>query len=101
MFSPRKNSSLIFCLFAAAFAPSAMAHAPSGAIFTTVADGSEVNANIYASKELVYLDGGPGPGAPQGAAGLRSPGRKRRGRATAGQGNATGCRPRLPGIRGG
>jgi len=47
-----------------------MAHAPSGAIFTTVADGSEVNANIYASKELVYLDGGPGPGAPQGAAGL-------------------------------
>ena len=47
-----------------------MAHAPSGAIFTTVADGSEVNANIYASKDLVYLDGGPGPGAPQGAAGL-------------------------------
>ena len=47
-----------------------MAHAPSGAIFTTVADGSEINANIYASKDLVYLDGGPGPGAPQGAAGL-------------------------------
>jgi hypothetical protein len=47
-----------------------MAHAPSGALFTTVADGSEVNANIYASKDLVYLDGGPGPGAPQGAAGL-------------------------------
>lgn len=47
-----------------------MAAAPSGAIFTTVADGSEVNANIYASKDLVYLDGGPGPGAPQGAAGL-------------------------------
>src|SRR5688572_23647407 len=47
-----------------------MAHAPSGAIFTTVADGSEVNFNIYPSKEAVYLDGGPGPGAPQGAAGL-------------------------------
>jgi len=57
-------------LFAAAAATSALAHAPSGALFTTVADGSEVNANIYASKDLVYLDGGPGPGAPQGAAGL-------------------------------
>jgi hypothetical protein len=46
------------------------ASAPSGAIFTTVADGSEVNYNIYQLKEDVYLDGGPGPGAPQGAAGL-------------------------------
>jgi hypothetical protein len=46
------------------------AHAPSGAIFTTVADGSEVNYNIYDAKEDVYLDGGPGPGAPQHAAGL-------------------------------
>ncbi len=42
----------------------------TGAIFTTVADGSEVNSNIYPSKDAVYLDGGPGPGAPQGAAGL-------------------------------
>lgn len=42
----------------------------SGAIFTTVANGSEVNFNIYANKTDVYLDGGPGPGAPQGAAGL-------------------------------
>ena len=48
----------------------AMAHAPSGAIFTTVADGTEVNFNQYPSKEAVYLDGGPGPGAPQTAAGL-------------------------------
>jgi hypothetical protein len=62
--------SLIVPLCAAAFAAPTMAQAPSGAIFTTVADGSEVNANIYASKDLVYLDGGPGPGAPQGAAGL-------------------------------
>jgi hypothetical protein len=46
------------------------AHAPSGAIFTTKADGSEVNYNIYDAKEDVYLDGGPGPGAPQHAAGL-------------------------------
>jgi len=51
-------------------ASAAMAHEPSGAIFTTVADGSEVNFNIYPSKEAVYLDGGPGPGAPQTAAGL-------------------------------
>ena len=44
----------------------------SGAIFTTVADGSIVNANVqYQSKCEVYLDGGPGPNAPIGAAGLR------------------------------
>jgi hypothetical protein len=49
---------------------SALAHAPSGAIFTTLADGSEVNLNLFPSKEAVYLDGGPGPGAPQTAAGL-------------------------------
>ncbi|HEX6031144.1 MAG TPA: hypothetical protein VFY90_06915 [Tepidiformaceae bacterium] len=48
----------------------AAAHAPSGAIFTTVVDGSEVNFNHYDAKEDVYLDGGPGPGAPQEAAGL-------------------------------
>jgi hypothetical protein len=57
-------------LIAASAAPGALAHAPSGAIFTTVVDGSEVNFNIYQAKEDVYLDGGPGPGAPQGAAGL-------------------------------
>jgi hypothetical protein len=48
----------------------ASAHAPSGAIFTTTDDGSRVNANIYPSKLDVYLDGGPGPNAPQTAAGL-------------------------------
>src|SRR5258705_1354864 len=42
----------------------------TGAIFTTVADGSEVNFNHYPSKQAVYLDGGPGPGAPQSAAAL-------------------------------
>jgi hypothetical protein len=57
-------------LVAGALAVSLRASAPSGAIFTTVADGSEVNYNIYQAKEDVYLDGGPGPGAPQGAAGL-------------------------------
>lgn len=43
----------------------------SGAIFTTVADGTIVNANTqYTSKCAVYLDGGPGPNAPAKAAGL-------------------------------
>ena len=47
------------------------AHAQlSGAIFTTVVNGSQVNYNIYPSKDAVYLDGGPPPGAPQTAAGL-------------------------------
>ncbi len=42
----------------------------SGAIFTTDVNGNQVNGNIYFAKEDVYLDGGPGPHAPQGAAGL-------------------------------
>lgn len=62
---------LLFVAFIAGqAAPAARADAPSGAIFTTVVDGSEVNFNHYAAKEDVYLDGGPGPGAPQEAAGL-------------------------------
>ena len=49
----------------------APAHANvSGAIFTTLPDGSRVNANIYQAKEDVYLDGGPGMGAPSQAAAL-------------------------------
>src|SRR4051794_25195791 len=59
----------VACFVAFTLAPLA-ASAPSGAIFTTVADGSEVNYNIYQAKEDVYLDGGPGPAAPAGAAGL-------------------------------
>jgi hypothetical protein len=44
---------------------------PTGAIFTTMPDGGVVNANVqYPSKLHVYLDGGPGPNAPQTAAGL-------------------------------
>jgi hypothetical protein len=67
----RKQSTLSLAVWAMlSLAVSAAAHAPSGAIFTTLPDGSEVNFNIYAAKELVYLDGGPGPGAPQDAAGL-------------------------------
>jgi len=49
---------------------SALAHQISGAIFTTTATGSEVNQNIFPNVQAVYLDGGPGPGAPQTAAGL-------------------------------
>lgn len=41
-----------------------------GAIFTTVSDGTIVNANHFESKCAVHLDGGPGPNAPAGAAGL-------------------------------
>ena len=42
----------------------------TGAVFTTTANGSRVNANKYSSKCEVYLDGGPGPNAPADAAGL-------------------------------
>lgn len=45
--------------------------APSGAIFTTLPDGSSVNANVqYTEKIEVYLDGGPPGNAPTSAAGL-------------------------------
>jgi hypothetical protein len=53
--------------------PAAMAQNKTnvtGAIFTTVSDGTTVNANLYHSKCLVYLSGGPGVHAPSGAAGL-------------------------------
>ena len=50
-------------------APPALA-GQAGAIFTTVSDGSAVNANQYDSKCSVYLNGGPGPHAPAHAAGL-------------------------------
>jgi hypothetical protein len=44
----------------------------TGAIFTTLYDGSAVNHNIYDTKEDVYLNGGPkSPKAPCGAAGLK------------------------------
>ena len=42
----------------------------SGAIFTTDVTGVPVNLNIYAAKQDVYLNGGPGINAPVGAAGL-------------------------------
>lgn len=63
-------------LLAGALAAVLPAHAAPplpGAIFTTLSDGNQVNANIFSAKcdaLGVYLDGGPGPNAPQGAAGL-------------------------------
>jgi hypothetical protein len=51
-------------------APAAWANV-SGAIYTSLSDGSEVNFNIYAQKENVYLNGGPGKGAGTNAPGLR------------------------------
>lgn len=42
----------------------------SGAIFTTDGSGVPVNLNIYQNKQDVYLNGGPGINAPDGAAGL-------------------------------
>ncbi|MBW6468809.1 MAG: hypothetical protein K0B85_06585 [Coriobacteriia bacterium] len=52
------------------FAGAAMAGPLPGAIFTTLEDGTRVNANIYQAKEDVYLDGGPGVQAPSKAAAL-------------------------------
>jgi len=66
----RRASATVLAIAAASVYATLSAHAPSGAIFTTLVDGSEVNFNIYQAKEDVYLDGGPGPGAPQHAAGL-------------------------------
>jgi hypothetical protein len=69
----KTKAGIIVCVAAASMlmaATTTLAKAPSGAIFTTLPDGSEVNFNIYSSKEDVYLDGGPGPNAPQTAAGL-------------------------------
>lgn len=42
----------------------------SGAIYTTTFTGAIVNANIFDSKDYVYLNGGPPPNAPCTAAGL-------------------------------
>ena len=65
---------LLLCVFSVSAATSAYAQLP-GAIFTTLSDGTRVNANIYPAKcgvspSGVWLDGGPGTNAPQGAAGL-------------------------------
>jgi len=70
---PRVSAALALTLaFLLYGIPLAMAQSKTvtGAIFTTLSDGSAVNANLYDSKCSVYLDGGPGPHARAGAAGL-------------------------------
>lgn len=69
----RRHNSILWLAAVAAlllFTARAPAGPLPGAIFTTVEDGSRVNANIYEAKEDVYLDGGPGPNAPARAASL-------------------------------
>ena len=72
----KKMLSLIAALAAAFALPMTMASAAppvlqlSGAIFTSDASGVPVNLNHYASKQDVYLNGGPGINAPVDAAGL-------------------------------
>ena len=48
----------------------AIAGPVTGAIFTSLIDGTAVNHNIYDLKENVYLNGGPQPNTPCTAAGL-------------------------------
>ncbi len=61
-----------FCVCSLIFlSSSVLAARLAGAIFTTDPAGVVVNANVqYEDKREVYLDGGPGPNAPQTAAGL-------------------------------
>ncbi|CAN5593686.1 hypothetical protein BH23PSE2_BH23PSE2_04050 [soil metagenome] len=56
---PRLAVAIPAFLAASLFAGLAYSHAINGAIYTSTADHSQVNANLYASKELVYLNGGP------------------------------------------
>ena len=67
-----KSVATVVVLFLLIFGVSvAIAAGPTGALFTTTPDGTIVNENVrYESKLEVYLDGGPGPNAPQTAAGL-------------------------------
>jgi hypothetical protein len=71
----RRNYLLFFAatliaLLTAVLNTAAMAQPLSGAIFTTDANSTFVNANVYDFKEDVYLNGGPRPNAPCTAAGL-------------------------------
>ncbi len=66
-----KRSRLLLAAAALALAAAPTFAGPmAGAIFTTTVDGSRVNANLYADKNDVYLDGGPGQNAPSTAAAL-------------------------------
>jgi hypothetical protein len=60
----------VIALLTALLNTAAMAQQVSGAIFTTDANSTFVNANVYDLKDDVYLNGGPRPNAPCTAAGL-------------------------------
>lgn len=69
----RKRYDVVFAIVVAAVIGGVLvqpAGALSGAIWTTDKNGNIVNGNIYRNKCDVYLNGGPGPNAPIGAAGL-------------------------------
>lgn len=50
---------LVGAVCAAAFLAGAANAQLSGAVYTTLPDGTFVNANIFPDKESVYLNGGP------------------------------------------
>ena len=55
----RKAVQIIFVLLALNFLGGAALAQNTGHIFTTFQDGTTVNANIYPSKDAVFLNGGP------------------------------------------
>ena len=67
----RRRAGIFAALLLAGTAAAAHGARVTGAIFTTLYDGSAVDHNIYQAKEDVYLNGGPAsPNAPCTAAGL-------------------------------
>lgn len=70
LIQPRAIAAASLALAACLFAGTASADAISGAIYTSIADGSTVNANLYDAKEDVYLNGGPPLNAPCTAGGI-------------------------------
>ncbi len=61
---------LVLALFVVLLQSTTVGGPLPGAIFTSLEDGSSVNHNLYDDKRDVYLNAGPGPNAPQTAAGL-------------------------------
>src|SRR5215472_7943960 len=61
---------LLACCLIGMLLPLSAAANINGAIYTTFGDGTTVNGNLYPSKDVVYLDGGPqnvhGQGLPPG-----------------------------------
>lgn len=57
---PRSRTALTLLFLACSLGTGTVqAHAINGAIYTSAADGETVNGNNYASKSMVYLNGGP------------------------------------------